>query len=59
MALDTLGTETANDRTTELDTMSVAELLTVMNQEDRTVPIAVAAALPAIENAVQNGRAHV
>ncbi|WP_199183029.1 N-acetylmuramic acid 6-phosphate etherase [Cryobacterium sp. M25] len=52
MALATLGTETANDRTTDLDTMSVADLLTVMNQEDRTVPVAVAAALPAIENAV-------
>ncbi|WP_198416163.1 N-acetylmuramic acid 6-phosphate etherase [Cryobacterium cheniae] len=52
MALATLGTETANDRTTDLDTMSVADLLTVMNQEDRTVPVAVAAALPAIESAV-------
>ncbi|WP_198411544.1 N-acetylmuramic acid 6-phosphate etherase [Cryobacterium sp. TMT2-14] len=52
MALATLGTETANDHTTDLDTMSVADLLTVMNQEDRTVPVAVAAALPAIENAV-------
>ncbi|TFD81295.1 N-acetylmuramic acid 6-phosphate etherase [Cryobacterium fucosi] len=52
MALATLGTETANERTTDLDTMSVADLLTVMNQEDRTVPVAVAAALPAIENAV-------
>ncbi|TFC06360.1 N-acetylmuramic acid 6-phosphate etherase [Cryobacterium mannosilyticum] len=52
MALASLGTETANDRTTDLDTMSVADLLTVMNQEDRTVPVAVAAALPAIENAV-------
>lgn len=53
MTLATLGTETANDRTTDLDTMSVADLLTVMNQEDRTVPLAVAAALPAIENAVE------
>ncbi|TFD87084.1 N-acetylmuramic acid 6-phosphate etherase [Cryobacterium lactosi] len=52
VGLATLGTETANDRTTDLDTMSVADLLTVMNQEDRTVPLAVAAALPAIENAV-------
>ena len=52
VGLATLGTETANDRTTDLDTMSVAELLSVMNQEDRTVPLAVAAALPAIEKAV-------
>jgi N-acetylmuramic acid 6-phosphate etherase len=53
MTLATLGTETANARTTDLDTMSVADLLTVMNQEDRSVPLAVAAALPAIENAVE------
>jgi len=52
MTLATLGTEAANDRTTDLDTMSVSELLRVMNEEDRTVPIAVAAALPAIEQAV-------
>ena len=52
MALATLGTETANERTTDLDTMSVAQLLIVMNEEDRTVPLAVAAALGAIETAV-------
>ena len=52
MKLAALRTETANDRTTDLDTMSVAELLTAMNAEDRTVPVAVALALPAIEQAV-------
>ncbi len=52
MTLAALGTETANERTSDLDTMSITELLTVMNQEDRTVPEAVAAALPTIENAV-------
>jgi len=52
MTLAELGTETANERTADLDIMSVAELLTIINQEDQTVPIAVAAALPAIEQAV-------
>jgi N-acetylmuramic acid 6-phosphate etherase len=52
MKLATLGTETANHRTAGLDTMSVTELLNVMNQEDRTVPVAVAGALPSIERAV-------
>lgn len=54
MTLAELGTETANDRTSDLDMMSTAELLTVMNQEDRSVPVAVAAALPAIEKAVES-----
>lgn len=54
MTLAELGTETANDRTSDLDLMSVADLLTVMNQEDRSVPLAVAAALPAIERAVHS-----
>ncbi|WP_227424845.1 N-acetylmuramic acid 6-phosphate etherase [Pengzhenrongella sicca] len=47
-----LATETANEGTRDLDTMSVAQVLAVMNAEDRTVPVAVAAALPAIERAV-------
>ncbi len=53
MTLAELGTETANKRTVDLDTMSVSELLAVMNEEDRSVPNAVAAALPAIERAVE------
>lgn len=53
MTLAALGTETANARTTDLDTMSLADLLTVMNEEDRSVPVAVAAALPQIEEAVR------
>ncbi len=47
-----LATERANDRTADLDTMSVAGLLAAMNEEDRSVPGAVAAALPEIERAV-------
>ncbi len=54
MTLATLGTEKANEHTTDLDTMSVADLLAVMNQEDRTVPLAVAATLPSIEKAVHS-----
>ena len=54
MTLAELGTETANVRTSDLDEMSVADLLTVMNQEDRTVPAAVAAARPAIERSVHS-----
>ncbi|MBC7594104.1 MAG: N-acetylmuramic acid 6-phosphate etherase, partial [Kineosporiaceae bacterium] len=50
--LAALSTETANERTRNLDTMSVSDLLAVMNEEDRTVPLAVAAALPEIERAV-------
>jgi len=52
MMLAALSTETANERTRNLDTMSVSDLLAVMNEEDRTVPLAVAAALPEIERAV-------
>jgi len=52
MTLATLGTETANERTRDLDTMSVRELLAVMNDEDRKVALVVATALPAIEQAV-------
>lgn len=52
MRLAALRTETANERTTNLDTMPVADLLAIMNNEDRTVPDAVAAALADIEDAV-------
>ena len=52
MMLAALATETANEHTRDLDTMSVTALLAVMNDEDRTVPAAVAVAIPAIERAV-------
>lgn len=47
-----LGTETRNPRTTALDAMSVTDLLTVMNEEDRKVADAVGAAIPQIAQAV-------
>nr|WP_257585866.1 MULTISPECIES: N-acetylmuramic acid 6-phosphate etherase [unclassified Streptomyces] len=50
--LGTLGTETRNERTAELDRMPVSELLSVMNAEDRTVALAVRDALPEIGSAV-------
>lgn len=50
--LGVLGTETPNPRTVDLDTMSTAELLSVMNAEDQTVPLAVARELPDIARAV-------
>lgn len=53
MDLSTLGTETRNDRTAELDRMPVSELLSVMNAEDQTVALAVRDALPDIGSAVE------
>jgi N-acetylmuramic acid 6-phosphate etherase len=53
MMLAALATETANDRTRDLDLMSVTELLWAMNREDSTVPDAVAAAIPEIARAVE------
>ncbi|YAL83053.1 N-acetylmuramic acid 6-phosphate etherase [Dermacoccaceae bacterium W4C1] len=51
--LGSLGTETPNPATAELDTLSTAELLRVMNSEDATVADAVRAALPQITEAVE------
>jgi len=51
--LSTLGTETRNERTADLDRMPVTELLSVMNAEDQTVALAVRDALPDIGAAVE------
>ncbi|MET8286358.1 N-acetylmuramic acid 6-phosphate etherase [Streptomyces sp. NPDC052287] len=53
MDLSTLGTETRNRRTAELDRMPVTELLATMNDEDQTVALAVRTALPQIAAAVE------
>ncbi|MEV5178044.1 N-acetylmuramic acid 6-phosphate etherase, partial [Streptomyces flaveolus] len=53
MDLSTLGTETRNERTADLDRMPVGELLSVMNDEDQTVALAVRGALPEIGTAVE------
>ena len=53
MDLTKLSTETRNQKSMELDTMSVAEILQLMNSEDQTVPLAIQKQLPQIENAVE------
>ncbi|WP_071460881.1 N-acetylmuramic acid 6-phosphate etherase [Bacillus massilinigeriensis] len=50
--LDKLTTEKRNNQTMKLDTMTIKEILTVMNEEDKTVPIAIAKELSSIEAAV-------
>lgn len=46
-------TEQQNPRTRELDAMTIDEFLTTMNDEDRRVPVAVAAQIPQIARAVE------
>ncbi|MFF9373215.1 N-acetylmuramic acid 6-phosphate etherase [Streptomyces griseoluteus] len=53
MDLSTLGTETRNERTTDLDRMPIDELLAVMNAEDQSVALAVRDALSQIAPAVE------
>jgi N-acetylmuramic acid 6-phosphate etherase len=51
--LGRLSTEQRNERTTELDSMSIADTLAVMNSEDQSVALAVREALPQIGEAVR------
>lgn len=51
--IDNLKTESRNPKTMDLDTMSVMELITVMNEEDKKVIDAVKEALPQIEKCVK------
>ncbi|RRK10170.1 N-acetylmuramic acid 6-phosphate etherase [Lactiplantibacillus garii] len=53
MNLGNLTTETRNQKTMALDTLSVKEVLTLMNQEDQKVPAAIQKVLPQIESAVK------
>ena len=53
MDIGTLTTEARNPATTDLDAMSVPELLAVMNAEDARVAPAVGAALPQIAAAAR------
>src|SRR5215475_14149149 len=50
--LAALTTEARNSRTTHIDQLSTLEMLTVINEEDQTVPRAVATQLPAIAQAI-------
>src|SRR6478672_4718852 len=50
--LATLTTEARNPRTTNIDQLPTLEMLTVINEEDQTVPRAVATQLPVIAQAI-------
>ena len=50
--LATLTTEARNPRTTNIDQLSTLEMVTVINEEDQTVPRAVATQLPQIAHAI-------
>jgi N-acetylmuramic acid 6-phosphate etherase len=50
--LAALTTEARNPRTTNIDQLSTLEMLTVINEEDQTVPRAVATQLPAVAQAI-------
>lgn len=51
--LEKLVTETRNNRTMNLDQMTILNVLQVMNEEDQKVPLAIAAELEQIERAIQ------
>lgn len=51
--LDKLSTERHNPKTTELDMMSVTEILHIMNEEDQKVANAITTILPKIESAIE------
>ncbi|MFT8704833.1 N-acetylmuramic acid 6-phosphate etherase [Bifidobacterium aquikefiricola] len=52
MDIASLTTEARNTKTMKLDSMSIHEFATVMNQEDQSVATSVSLALPAIESAI-------
>ncbi len=51
--LERLTTENRNQRTMDLDTMTIREILAIMNEEDRSVPLAIESQLGNIEAIVQ------
>ncbi|AEB30112.1 N-acetylmuramic acid 6-phosphate etherase [Carnobacterium sp. 17-4] len=53
MNLDKLTTETRNTQTMNLDELSTSEVMTLMNQEDQKVAVAVEEALPTITKVVE------
>lgn len=50
--LEKLETERSNAKTNNLDTMTVKEIISAMNEEDQTVALAVQKVLPQIEEAI-------
>lgn len=53
MDLSHMTTERRNSATMDLDTMTALEIATVMNREDRNVPLAIEKALPQIAQAIE------
>lgn len=53
MDLSRMTTERRNQATLDLDTMTALEIATVMNREDRNVPLAIEKALPQIAAAIE------
>ena len=53
MNLDKLTTETRNVQTMNLDELSTSEVMTLMNQEDQKVAVAVEEAVPMITKVVE------
>ena len=51
--LNGIGTETRNDRTKDLDLLSVKEIIEIMNEEDKKVLEAIRTAIPQIEALIQ------
>lgn len=51
--LEGMTTETPNLKTVNLDTMTTREILRVMNEEDASVPVAIAKVLDQIEKAIE------
>src|SRR6056297_109021 len=52
-ALKNLNTERGNPKTVNIDSMSVDEILRIMNEEDATVPLCIREAFKDIERVVQ------
>lgn len=52
MDLTKLATETRNPKTMNLDELSSLEILEIMNEEDRKVPVAIEKELPAIDRVI-------
>ena len=48
-----LNTEAQNKKSTEIDTLSISQILKLINSEDQSIPLKVAAEIDSIEKAVE------
>ena len=48
-----LKTEAQNKKSTEIDTLSISQILKLINSEDQSIPLKVAAEIDSIEKAVE------